>query len=130
MSAVRSLIITSALGTAAVSLGPLAAAAASDSPGTAATLSVTHITCVTQEDINGADDAYLVAGGNTIWGPVQMTKGDSKDIGGVTFNSGEVLTLMEGDWPDADDNLGAHKIDKAGVYHFTDDGADYWVTVS
>ncbi|WP_328993776.1 hypothetical protein OG394_05385 [Kribbella sp. NBC_01245] len=128
MSAVRSLIITSALGTAAVCLGPLVAEAASDSP--AAALSVTHITCVTQEDINGADDAYLVAGGNTIWGPTQMTKGDSKDITGVTFNAGDVLTLMEGDWPDADDNLGAIKIDKAGVYHYTDDGADYWVTVS
>lgn len=58
-----------------------------------------------------------------------MTKGDSKDIQNVAVPQGHVLTLMEGDWPDDDDNLGAKKITGAGDYKFTDDGADYTVTV-
>jgi hypothetical protein len=91
---------------------------------------VTHITCHQQEDWTGADDAYLVVGGSTIYGPVQFTSGDSKDTATRSFGSGQILTLMEADWPDDDDNLGAHVIDHAGNYSYTDDGANYTITVA
>ncbi|MGW6283120.1 hypothetical protein [Kribbella sp. NPDC055071] len=119
------MIAVTALGVSTAGFAPVAAHAAPQ-----ANFVVTHITCHQQEDFNGADDAYLVVGGRTIYGPVQFTSGDSKDTATAAFGSGQVLTLMEADWPDADDNLGAHRIDHAGDYQYTDDGAHYTVTVA
>ncbi|MEU4389670.1 hypothetical protein [Kribbella sp. NPDC023855] len=59
-----------------------------------------------------------------------MVTGDSKDIKDVPVTQDRVLTLMEGDEPDDDDNLGAKRITGAGDYQFTDDDARYTVTIA
>src|SRR4051812_20803943 len=123
MSSVRRMVAAAALGLASVAIAPVVADASPQ-----AGLVITHIKCNEQEDNTGADDAYLVVDGATIWGPVQMTKGDSKDVQRVAVPQGKVLTLMEGDWPDDDDNLGAKTVNGPGDYTFTDDGANYVVT--
>jgi hypothetical protein len=120
------LLAASALGLSTAALAPVAANAQTD--GVQA-YKITHVKCVQQEDFNGADDAYLVVDGVTIWGPTQMVNGDSKDIQDVPVDHDKVLTLMEGDFPDDDDNLGAKRITGPGTYEFTDDGAHYTVTV-
>ncbi|MFF0267772.1 hypothetical protein [Kribbella sp. NPDC004536] len=119
------ILAATALGLGSAAFGPAAAHAAPQ-----AGLVITHIKCNQQEDNTGADDAYLVVDGATIWGPVQMTDGDSKDIQRVAVPQGKVLTLMEGDWPDDDDNLGAKTVNGPGDYSFTDDGANYVVTIA
>lgn len=121
------LLAAAALGLSTVALAPIAANAHSDN---VQAFRITHIKCHAQEDNTGADDAYLVVDGTTIWGPTQMTNGDGKDIQDVPVEQGKVLTLMEGDWPDDDDNLGAQRITGPGNYEFRDDGAHYVVTVS
>jgi hypothetical protein len=119
------ILAAAAFGLSSVALVPVAADAAPQ-----AGLVITHIKCNAQEDNTGADDAYLVVDGGTIWGPVQMTTGDSKDVQRVAVPQGKVLTLMEGDWPDDDNNLGAKTVNGPGDYTFTDDGANYVVTVA
>lgn len=130
MSSVRHLLAAAALGTATVIAGPAVAQATPQPDGIQAGLKITHIVCHEQEDFTGADDAYLVQDGKVIWGPVQMTTGDSKDIQDVPVTQDRVLTLMEGDSPDDDDNLGSKRITGAGDYQFTDDGANYTVTIA
>lgn len=120
------LLVATALGLSTVALAPVAANAQAD--GIQA-YKITHIKAVQQEDFNGADDAYLVVDGVTIWGPTQMVNGDSKDIQDVPVDHDKVLTLMEGDFPDDDDNLGAQRITGPRDYEFKDDGAHYIVTV-
>jgi len=119
------ILAAAGLGLSTIAVAPVAADATPQ-----AGLVITHIKCNEQEDNTGADDAYLVVDGSTIWGPVQMTTGDSKDIQNVAVPQGKVLTLMEGDWPDDDDNLGAKTVNGAGDYTFSDDGANYTVTVA
>ncbi|MEV5961419.1 hypothetical protein AB0L70_06615 [Kribbella sp. NPDC051952] len=115
------LLAAMALGTASVAVAPLTA--------NAQTLQITHITCSEQEDNTGADDIYLQVDGSTVMEPIQFVKGDSKDISGVGVDVGKVLVMREGDFPDDDDNLGQKKITGPGNYSFTDDGANYTVTV-
>ncbi|WP_433003101.1 hypothetical protein [Kribbella sp. CA-294648] len=130
MSSVRHLFIAAALGTATVIAGPAVADAATPAPeGIQAGLKITHIVCHEQEDFTGADDAYLVQDGKVLWSS-QMVTGDSKDIQDVPVTQDRVLTLMEGDEPDDDDNLGAKRITGAGDYQFTDDDARYTVTIA
>ncbi|GAA0946368.1 hypothetical protein GCM10009554_42100 [Kribbella koreensis] len=128
MSSVRNLLIAATLGTASIVAAPVGAQASGTQ--VQAGLKITHIVCHQQEDFTGADDAYLVQDGKVLWGPVQMISGDSKDIQDVPVTQDHVLTLMEGDSPDDDDNLGAKKITGAGDYQFTDDEANYTVTIA
>ena len=126
MSSVRNLLIAAALGTATIAIAPVGAQASG--PHVQAGLKITHIVCHEQEDFNGADDAYPVQDGKVLWSS-QMVTGDSKDIQDIAVAQDKVLTLMEGDSPDDDDNLGAKKITGAGDYQFTDDDANYTVTI-
>lgn len=126
MSAISKLLVTAALGVATVVAAP--AGAQASGTGVQAGLKITHIVCHEQEDFTGADDAYLVQDGKVLWSS-QMVTGDSKDIQDVPVIQDKVLTLMEGDSPDDDDNLGAKKITGPGDYQFTDDDANYTVTI-
>jgi hypothetical protein len=128
MSSISKLLVTAALGVATVVVAPVGAQASGTQ--VQAGLKITHIVCHEQEDLTGADDAYLVQDGKVLWGPVQMVNGDSKDIQGIAVTQDHVLTLMEGDSPDDDDNLGAKNVTGAGDYQFTDDGANYTVTIA
>lgn len=94
------------------------------------------IVCVKTEDVVGADHVYLQAGGKTIWGPKQMSKGDSLQIVGksVKFAGDLEIELYEKDTPDQDDLLGNESVyaAQAGardrVMRFTNDGAQYVLT--
>ncbi len=126
MSSVIRLLAAAALGITSVAVAPVMAQAAPD--GTQA-LKITRIKCHATEDNTGADDIYLVVDGTVIMNSIQFTAGDDKDIADIPIEAGKVLTVMEGDWPDDDDNLGAKRINGAGNYEFTDDGAHYTVSI-
>ncbi|MFI5735359.1 hypothetical protein ACIA49_34930 [Kribbella sp. NPDC051587] len=126
MSSTMRVLAAVALGVASVGVGPVVAQASSD--GTQA-LKITRIKCHAQEDNTGADDIYLTVDGTVIMNSIQFTNGDDKDIADIPIEQGKVLTVMEGDFPDDDDNLGAKRITGAGNYEFTDDGAHYTVSI-
>ncbi|WP_132168895.1 hypothetical protein [Kribbella antibiotica] len=126
MSSIIRVLAAVAIGASSLGLAPVVAQASSD--GTQA-LKITRIKCHATEDNTGADDIYLVVDGTVIMNSIQFTAGDDKDIADIPIEAGKVLTVMEGDWPDDDDNLGAKRINGAGNYEFTDDGAHYTVSV-
>ncbi|GAA1717408.1 hypothetical protein GCM10009745_77680 [Kribbella yunnanensis] len=126
MSSVTRVLAVAALAVSSMGVAPVLAQASAD--GTQA-LKITRIKCHQQEDNTGADDIYLTVDGTVIMNSVQFTNGDDKDIADIPIEPGKVLTVMEGDFPDDDDNLGAKRINGAGTYEFTDDGAHYTVTV-
>ncbi|GAA0584897.1 hypothetical protein HPO96_10105 [Kribbella sandramycini] len=126
MSSVIRVLAVAALGISAVGVTPVVAQATAD--GTQA-LKITRIKCHETEDNTGADDIYLMVDGSVIMNSIQFTNGDDKDIPDIPIEAGKVLTVMESDWPDANDNLGAKRINGPGNYEFTDDGAHYTVTV-
>ncbi|GAB3922363.1 hypothetical protein GCM10029976_010720 [Kribbella albertanoniae] len=126
MSSVIRVLAVAALGVSSMGLAPVVAQASTD--GTQA-LKITRIKCHATEDNTGADDIYLVVDGTVIMNSIQFTAGDDKDIADIPIEAGKVLTVMEGDWPDDDDNLGAKRINGAGNYEFTDDGAHYTVSI-
>ncbi|MEV4263523.1 hypothetical protein [Kribbella sp. NPDC049584] len=66
---------------------------------------------------------YLTVAGRTIMNWVQFTSGDSKDLPDIAITQEAILTMMEHDFPDPDDNLDARRINGPGNYEFIDDGA-------
>lgn len=64
MSSVGRIVAAAAFGVTSLVVAP---AASAHTDGTQAGLVITHIKCSEQEDNTGADDAYLVVDGSTIW---------------------------------------------------------------
>lgn len=81
-----------------------------------------------KEDFTGADSPYLLRNGVKIWGPQSMSKGGSASMS-LAVSSGDRLTLMEYDWPDADDNLATLTVTGTGPYNFTGSGAHYILNI-
>jgi hypothetical protein len=127
MPAVRAILTLAATGAiAAAALAGPTAATASPKP---ANLVVTHIHCVSTEDVTGPDEALLKwHDGNTIWSG-QLNDGNEVDTPHVVVHVGDTIDLWDVDSPDPDDLLGSLRIDGAHDYHYTN-GADYWVTIA
>ncbi|BBM86592.1 hypothetical protein [Candidatus Uabimicrobium amorphum] len=98
-------------------------------------LHLVSIKCIETEDFTGADDAYIVINGNTVW-QRKMNNGQQRsiNIAPIKFSKSITVELYDedsGPWDD-DDCLGSQIVRDSAKgmedpleLHYTEDGANY-----
>ncbi len=90
--------------------------------------------CEEQEDFIASDEPYLRVDGNTVWGPRNMSAGQTLDLNSVppfAVRSRAPIDLFDQDSPDPDDHLGRTHVRYSLASHgeqvhtFNGDGAKY-----
>lgn len=97
-----------------------------------ATIKLTRLKVINNEDNVGCDHPYLKLDDAVVWGPQRVCEEFDIDLAvGRSFSGAVTVELWEEDDVDSDDLLGRHSLSSgSGSVEFTRDGAHYTLSYS